>query len=253
MKNKIFILFNISFSILIASCKVTYRTTALQYQNIKISDTTHTSTALQTLVKPYRDSMQKNMGVVIGYADMLLEKKLPESTLGNFMADACFKMAEERYNTKINVAFVNYGGIRLSEIAKGNITKGQIYELMPFDNLLIIQKLKGSVLQEFLDLTAKQGGVPLSGMTMQIADLPTGKKAVNVLIGGQPIDADAIYNVVNPDYVANGGDDASMLKNIPQISAGYLVRDALLDYIKEFNSDGKHISAKTENRVTYAQ
>ncbi len=253
MKKKLFILFIISFSIFIASCKVTYRATVLQFKNYKINDTIQVSKTIQSLVKPYKDSMQKNMGVVIGHADKLLDKKLPESSLGNFMADVCFKMAEKKYKTNIDVAFVNYGGIRLSEIPKGNITKGQIYELMPFDNLLIIQKLKGNVLQKFLDLTASQGGVPMSGMTMRIVDSQTGKKAIDVLIGGKPIDPDAIYNVVNPDYVANGGDDAIMLKNIPQISAGYLVRDALFDYIKELSAAGKHITAQVENRVTYAQ
>lgn len=51
---------------------------------------------------------------------------------------------------------------------KGDVTRGRIFEIMPFDNLLILQKLKGTVLQEFLDIIATDGGWPVAGITMQI-------------------------------------------------------------------------------------
>lgn len=189
------------------------------------------------------------MNDVVGIADITLEKKQPESTLGNFMTDAFFTMAEEKFNTKVDAAFMNYGGIRLTQLPAGNITTGKIFQLMPFDNLLVLQKLKGNVLQEFLNLVAAKGGSPVSGITMQIKD----KKAVNVLVGGKPLDPEAVYTTVNSDFVANGGDNADMLRNIPQITNGYLMRDALFDYIKKQKSQGKNISAKIENRVTNAQ
>jgi 2',3'-cyclic-nucleotide 2'-phosphodiesterase (5'-nucleotidase family) len=84
---------------------------------------------------------------------------------------------------------------------------------------------------------------------MQIKD----KKAVNVMIGGKPLDVNLIYTTVNSDFLANGGDNADMLRNVPQISNGYLMRDAILDYIKKLKGQGKNISAKIENRVTNAQ
>jgi 2',3'-cyclic-nucleotide 2'-phosphodiesterase (5'-nucleotidase family) len=84
---------------------------------------------------------------------------------------------------------------------------------------------------------------------MQIKD----KKAVNVMIGGKPLDPAATYTIVNSDYVANGGDNAAMLRPIPQIINGYLMRDALFDYIKKLKEQGKDISANIENRVTNAQ
>jgi len=91
---------------------------------------------------------------------------------------------------------------------------------------------------------------------MQIKDLPAGqagKKAVNVTVGGKPLDPDATYTTVNSDFVANGGDNAEMLKPIPQINIGYLMRDAIFDYIKRLKKEGKNISANEENRVTNAQ
>ena len=189
------------------------------------------------------------MNDVVGIADISLDKKQPESTLGNFMVDAFLSMAADKYNTKVDVAFLNFGGMRLTQIPAGDVTNGKIFELMPFDNLLILQKLKGDVLQQFLDLTAARGGYPMAGLTMQIKD----KKAVNVMIGGKPLDPNTTYTTVNSDFIANGGDNADMLRTIPQITNGYLMRDAIFDYIKKLKSQGKNISANIENRVTNAQ
>jgi 2',3'-cyclic-nucleotide 2'-phosphodiesterase (5'-nucleotidase family) len=165
------------------------------------------------------------------------------------MVDAFLTMAAEKYHTKVDAAFLNYGGIRLSQLPAGDVTTGKIFELMPFDNLLILQQLKGDVIQQFLDLAATNGGWPVAGITMQIKD----KKAVNVMIGGKPLDPAATYTTVNSDFMANGGDNAEMLRTIPQITNGYLMRDALFDYIRKLKSQGRNISANIENRVTNAQ
>jgi len=146
----------------------------------------------------------------------------------------------------VDVAFINYGGIRLTQLPAGNVTRGKIFEMMPFDNILVLQRLKGRELQQFLDLIAARGGWPVAGMSMQIKD----KKAINVLVAGKPIDPDAVYGVLNSDFVANGGDNADILKVLPRETRGYLMRDAIIDYIQKLKSQGKNISARVENRVT---
>lgn len=234
---------------LVLSCHTPYQSQSLQYRTYRITDTVQKDAALLDLLKPYSENVNKTMNDIVGMADISLEKKSPECTLGNFLADAFFTMAAEKYDTKVDVAFLNFGGMRLTQLPAGNVTNGKIFELMPFDNLLILQKLKGDVLQQFLDLTAAKGGWPVAGITMQIKD----KKAVNVMIGGKPLDPHATYITVNSDFVANGGDNADMLRSIPQITNGYLMRDAIFDYIKKLKSQGKNISAKIENRVTNAQ
>lgn len=228
------------------SCNTSYQSQSLQYKDYRINDELQKDSSLLTFLQPYSLNVNKTMNDVIGIADAALEKKSPEGTLGNFMVDAFFTMAQDKYATKVDVAMVNYGGIRLTQLPAGNVTTGKIFELMPFDNLLILQKIKGNILQQLLDLTAAKGGWPMAGLTMQIKD----KKAVNVIIGGKPIDANTIYTVVNSDFIANGGDNADMLRTIPQITNGYLMRDAIIDYIKKLKSQGKNISAKIENRVT---
>jgi hypothetical protein len=83
---------------------------------------------------------------------------------------------------------------------------------------------------------------------MEIKD----KKAIHIVIGGKPLDQDAIYWIANSDYVANGGSNCGMLKGIHQVNNGYLLRDALIDFTVATTSKGKSIDSNIENRVVNA-
>ncbi len=231
------------------SCTLSYQAQKVQYNDYRIAPGTRQDSSMLQLLKPYSDSLSKSMYEVVAVAETDLEKKQPEGPLGNFLADAMLVMAEKSYATHVDAAFINYGGIRLPSIAAGDITRAKVFELSPFDNLLVIQKINGKVLQEFLDHVAAKGGWPCSGIRMQIRN----KKAFNITIGGSPLNESAIYTIANNDYVANGGDDCAMLKPIPQVSNGYIFRDAILDYLADLKKQGKKISAKTENRVSNAE
>ncbi|MDB5211829.1 MAG: 5-nucleotidase, partial [Sediminibacterium sp.] len=139
---------------------------------------------------------------------------------------------------------MNQFGIR-SYVPKGNITIGKIFELMPFDNLVVLQEVKGSVLHQFLDKIAADGGWPVSGVTMGIKE----KKAINITINGSPLNENATYTIANSDYVASGGDNCEMLRNVPQQNKGYLYRDALIEYVSNFTQQGKPVDQIIENRV----
>ena len=231
------------------SCTLSYQAQKVQYNDYRIAPGAKQDSSMLALLKHYSDSLSKSMNDVVAVSETDLEKKQPEGSLGNFLTDAMLAMAEKSYAVHVDAAFINYGGIRLPSLPAGNITRSKVFELSPFDNLLIIQKINGKVLQEFLDHIAGRGGWPCSGITMQIKN----KKAINVTVGGAPLTESAIYTIANNDYVANGGDDCIMLKPIPQVSNGYIFRDAVFDYLAELKKQGKKISAKTENRVTNAE
>ncbi len=231
------------------SCHTSYESQSLQYKGYRISKTMPADSSVLHFLQPFSDSVNNSMNTVLGVTTVSMEKTQPESSLGNFMADAFLIMAREKYKTQVDLAFVNFGGIRLTQLPAGNITRGKVFELMPFDNLLILQKIKGNVLQQVLDLMAARGGWPVAGIRMQISN----NKAVNVQVGGQPLDPEKLYTIANSDFIANGGDNADMLRPVPQITNGYLMRDAIIDYIAWLNSQGKKITATIENRVTHAQ
>ena len=189
------------------------------------------------------------MNDVVAVAGITLEKKQPEGTLGNLLADAMMAKAKEKFNTPVDAVFMNSGGIRLPSIPQGNITRGKIFELSPFDNQIVLLKLNGKILQQFLDTTAIRGGWPTAGCVYQLKN----KKAVNITIGGQPLNENAEYTIGMVDYVANGGDNCDMLKPIPQQSRGYLFRDAIIEYFADAQKQGKALVSKIENRVSYAE
>jgi 2',3'-cyclic-nucleotide 2'-phosphodiesterase (5'-nucleotidase family) len=241
----IYFLFFICFS---SACHPVYKASSVQYKDYAVSNLAKDSSFL-TFLQPYTDSVNTSMSAVIGTLAVDMDKRQPEGLLGDFMADAMLTMAQKYYNTNIDVAFVNYGGIRIGYVKAGNLTKGKIFEMMPFDNIIVLQKIKGTVLKEFLDHIAGRGGWPVAGMSMVIKN----GKAEDVLIGGKPLDLSATYTIANSDYVANGGDNSEMLKTIPQMNRGVLLRDALIGYVQEFSKQGKPVTVTVQNRVSNAR
>jgi 2',3'-cyclic-nucleotide 2'-phosphodiesterase (5'-nucleotidase family) len=217
------------------------------FRNYRIEQTVQKDSGIQKMLKPYADSISSSMQEIIGFSLYGLNLKQPESSLGNFISDCMKAMAEKKFNCKIDAAFINQGGIR-SAISKGDISVEKIFELMPFDNVIVIQEISGKVLQQFLDKIAERDGWPVSGIKMTIQN----KKAIRVFIDEKPLDEQAIYTIANTDYIANGGDDCFMLKNISQINKAYLFRDAIIEFIRLKSKEGQSIDAKTESRIIYA-
>lgn len=235
--------------VLLASCSTVYQPVRLQYEDYRITPQLPKDTVLLNLTRVYRDSLEKTMNEVLGTLEQALEREQPSGSLNNFMTDAMLNTARRRIDPLVSVAFLNYGGIRATQVPAGPLTIGKVFELMPFDNLLLVQQVKGSVLQQFLDATAASGGWPVAGLTMEIRD----KKAVNVKIGGQPLDPSKTYHVANTDYVINVDEPGKVLRDIPVQNTGYLLRDAIIDYIRVLRTEGKNIQASTEKRVRNAE
>ena len=244
-RNLLFILLITS---IISSCARFYHVSQVSFSSIEVKGQKIDS-GLYRLMLPYKEKMDLQMGSVIGYTQHDLTKAQPECNLGNFMADALMAAAKREYGIHPDAAFMNYGGIRLPLIKAGPVTTGRIYELFPFDNLLVLVTIKGEVLQSFLDHIASRGGWPVSGLNMQIRD----KKAINILIDGKPLQPQYDYVIALGDYTANGGDDAVMLKGLPQQNKGYLMRDAFLSYVNNLQKEGKNLNAIIENRVINAE
>ena len=228
----------------VVSCNTSYKAENVQYSSYKIQQYDAGSKSLTTIVKPYSDSVNKLMNVVIGYNETQLEKKRQGNTLGFFITDAYLEMAKQKVDPKVDAAFMNSGGIRLPEMSAGAITQGKIFELMPFDNLMVLLKLKGSLLKQYLDTLVANECVIESGIYMQIEN----KTVQKVMVGDKPLELNADYTIVHSDYVAM---NSNLLKNINRSTNGYLLRDALLDYVKFINSQNKKVTVTNIDRINY--
>jgi 2',3'-cyclic-nucleotide 2'-phosphodiesterase (5'-nucleotidase family) len=236
-------------ALFIASCgakKGGFEPKKMAYSNYRITSGTNKDANLQKILAPYADSVNKTMNGTICYATNNFEKGQPEGSLGYLITDGMLKRASVKFNKKVDVSIINNGGIRIQQLNKGAITTGKVYELMPFDNELILLQISGKELHQLLDTAAAKGGWPVSGVTFSIKD----RKADNIVVGGAIIDETAIYNLAISDYLANGGDNLNFLKSVPRIQKGYLVRDALLEYFKMFcAADAAGIPMPEMNRI----
>lgn len=234
---------------LLAGCHRAYRPQQLLYHDYPVTNSLGTDPSMNALLQPYADSVQRSMGAVIAVAAISLEKKKPESTLGNLMADALRAKAAEKFDTVIDAAFLNYGSIRLPVLPAGNITRGKLYELSPFDNTIVLMRLTGVQLRAFADIQAAAGGWPCSGVRYTIKD----NLARDLHIGSDPVIDSHAYSVATLDYLANGGDNCALLRQLPRRDKGILFREALISYFAEQHLQGKMLNASIEKRVTHAQ
>jgi 2',3'-cyclic-nucleotide 2'-phosphodiesterase (5'-nucleotidase family) len=219
------------------------------YKEYKIDSSYKPEASVVKFIQPYSAEVYKQMSAVIGETETPLIRKSPEGTLGNFVTDAMLQRAIASYNKTIDASFANSGGLRVDNIAEGPITLGKMYELMPFDNVIVVLRLNGTQLLQLLDFVAAKDGWPVSGIKMQIKN----GKSFNQTINGKPIDANTTYGIATTDYTANGNEGADFLKAFKQENNGYLLREALIDYVKDQTKQGKKIQATIQNRITNAE
>jgi 2',3'-cyclic-nucleotide 2'-phosphodiesterase (5'-nucleotidase family) len=201
---------------------------------------------IEAMVAPFRERMGEEIRQVIGETTGMLSKALPEGTLGNFATDAMLWAANAGTSHPVQMALTNNGGLRVP-IGPGPITVGQIYELMPFDNMLSVLVLNGSQVQDLCDQLADRRGEPIAGFSFRIESLGDRRFARDILVGGVPLDPAAEYRLATNDYMANGGESLSPLQApLAREDLPVLLRDAFIAYVRHVGV----IEPKLEGRIT---
>ncbi len=192
---------------------------------------------MENLIAPYKAQLDKTMNTIIGYAPEILTNKDPQGGVCSYFSNALLNYAREIGEKEVDAAILNIGGFRKS-INAGNITIGDIYELMPFENMAVIADIKGIYLQELLNFFAKKGGEASANIAFEIKE----EKAINIVINGQPFDDLKTYRIVTSDYLIIGNDGMKPLSNHTNIQIlNKLLRDIFIEYIKQETVQGKLI------------
>ncbi len=239
---RLFIQFSLSF--LISACKP-LQVSDFSATKFNLKPDYPVDSSMWKFISPYRDSLSAVMNVVIGKNDSELVKAQPEGTLGNFVADALLIQARKELNTQIDFSIMNNGGIRIPSLHAGEITVGDVFELMPFDNGIATVECSGKIVKQLFDKAAAKGGWPISNAQFMIMK----GAAEQIYINNQKLDTLESYRFVCSDYIANGGDDCSFLLSQKKTLSEILFRNLIMDYIRDLTSEGKTISAKIEHRV----
>ncbi len=160
-------------------------------------------------------------------------------------------------------AILNYGGVR-RDLTQGDITVGDVLEVMPFGNTLVLVDLTGAEIKDALEedidyLLAHYPGydpplVPyVGGMTFSFhPQAQAGSRVLNLKIRDAQGDycpaADAeVYSLVTNAFVAGGGDGFAAIKNATgfRSDTGMIDGDAFREYLKALI----HVENPTEQRV----
>ncbi|WP_448545198.1 bifunctional metallophosphatase/5'-nucleotidase [Roseiflexus sp.] len=164
-----------------------------------------------------------------------------ETNLGNLIADS---MLAKTAPAGAQLAIMNGGGIRTS-IPAGRVTLGQVLEVMPFGNTLVLLTLTGAQVKEALENGVSQveqsaGRFPqVGGMRYSWnPSAPAGSRITGIQVsdgkgGFTPIDPNASYRVVVNNFIAGGGDGYSVLqRGANKVDTGFLDADVLVEYLR---------------------
>jgi 2',3'-cyclic-nucleotide 2'-phosphodiesterase (5'-nucleotidase family) len=228
----------------------------LQQSLLGVSDKIAADPASENTIAPYRQQVSSRMEEVLGVAPLPLEKLPVESPIGNFVADLQRSQAEKMVGHAVDVGLMTSGGIR-TPLKQGNLSLGDIFELMPFENELMVITVTGPVLQQLLNYAAqahiyKEAGKVIS--TSNVTYTIQNNAPKDIFVAGQPFDANKTYTIALSDYLANGGDNLPFLKNpVKTEKTGQLLREVIANEIRERTAQGKTVEAKVEGRVTIVQ
>lgn len=240
--------------LLAVSCTQSHVITKQDTQTYVFSDTTVSAidSSIDKEILPYRLKVQSEMSAVLAVSTSPIERGNPESKLGNLMSDACMDQCTKNFKPAdglgADFAIFNNGGLR-RPLPKGSITRGDVFELMPFENELVVVTMTAERIEKLLNFIASKGGAPVSGIRLTI----NGNKAANVQIAGLPYDSTRTYKVLTSDYLANGGDSYEFFLGAPRESVMMKVRDAIINYLVEQNKAGKQIDVKLDQRIDNAR
>lgn len=202
-------------------------------------------------IKPYRDSLSQQMNVIIGKSDMEMKTGQPESLLGNFICDMLMLDYKDTLHIQSDSSYfslLNTRGLR-APLPLGDVRVKNIFEIMPFENAIVVVEIKGEYLMEMGDYLAKAGGHPVS-WSIKATLSKTGKS--KILMNGEEIQKDKIYRIITTDYLAQGGDNMEFLtKGKVIIETGVKLRDYIIHYISNNHRSGFTCNAIISGRMVY--
>ncbi|ROI09061.1 bifunctional NAD pyrophosphatase/5'-nucleotidase [Chryseobacterium sp. H3056] len=221
-------------AVTLISCRAPLAVAKVDVQkNISIAENLPEDQTFKKTIEPYKMELEGKMNTKLSHTAVDLTKSGDNSNLGNLLADYTFEGAAVWAKNNgipggIDGAVINIGGIRTT-IAKGDIVTRQIYEVMPFENEVMIMKMKGSDLQGLFDYYLKtQKNNPVSHITIET----DGDKILKQLINGKEVDPAKTYYIATSDYLALGGDNMEYFKKGEMIPTGIKLRDLFLEKFK---------------------
>lgn len=226
------------------------------HELITITDQTPSDPEMAALVKRYTDQLARDLELVIGETTVPLDARnqavrQQEAALGNFIADAM------RTAVSADVAITNGGGIRTNALfPAGPIRRRDVFAWLPFGNVVVKVAIRGSAIRAALENGVTQVE-QVGGRFPQVSGLrytfnptrPVGSRILEVRVGDQPLNDEALYTVATNDFMLRGGDGYTTLASGEVLIApagGPLMVTVVIDAVQRLRT----ISPRLEGRIT---
>lgn len=205
-------------------------------KNMGLDQSYAPSIEIRSMIQPYSDSLTAEMGEVIGRADTSFDLTYPNSNLMNWAADALLQQETQAVKMREPVVvLLNAGGLR-SSINRGEITVGDLYKLMPFDNVVAWVRLPVERIPEIEKNLSQQA----KGAALSNARFEKGKLTVSNLLPEH-----THITFITSDYLAFGGDKMTFFLQPESVNVSQrTMRDVFIQAVKQQGT----LTNRTEKR-----
>jgi 2',3'-cyclic-nucleotide 2'-phosphodiesterase (5'-nucleotidase family) len=209
--------------------------------------------AVEKILAPYSEKVRA-LNVVIGRLDGALKKDgVGAGSLGNFVTDGMRAQAKAKLGKPVTLAIMNAGGLRKNEISAGELRASDIFELLPFENALVVLELNGVQLAKLLQVATRdaQAGarIQFKWNDQNRPEFISGK-LVDEKGQEQEIDPQKLYTVVTIDYLVRLGSGSYALLQEAKSNTplNITLRESIMDYVKAETAAGRDIRSRLDNR-----
>ncbi len=222
---------------IVASCKPDgYSLQKITAAQLPILDTIAKIDSIDAMILPYRSRIDAVLDSTLAYAPNAISKDdgSYNTTAGNLLADLVLERANPIYKSRtsntIDFVLLNHGGIR-STISKGPVSARTAYEVMPFENYIVVVELPGMAVKSLLSfLIRSKRAHPVAGIQIVLNNDDT---IHQVTIAGGPFSETETYHIATNDYLVKGGDNMGFFADARAFhQTDYLIRNAIIDYFK---------------------
>lgn len=224
----------------VVSCKSkSYYNYEIKGTKINVNEDFEPKKSIEQFVAPYKTHINKDLDSILAFCPETLDKSKGkwETNIGLFMANVTYKLANPIFLKKtqksIDICLLNHGGIR-SIIPEGHITTRTAFNVMPFENSVIVVELSGEKIKELAEYIIKEKKPhPLYGLKIYLEKELAIKK---IEVNNKPLDLNRKYYVATSDYLSNGGDSMTFFVNQNKHDLDYKLRNLLIDYFKQVDT-----------------
>ncbi len=198
------------------------------------------------VVSDYLRKLDAIMNQVLAVSEVYLKRPFNEETnFGNLIADYMRRAASAE------VALQNAGSFR-ADISAGDVTVGDVYNSLPFDNDIVSLEVPGRILREIINSTCRRerGLLQISGASYsydanKVGASDSAETLIEFLVAGRPIEADRNYSVATNSFLASGQGGYPQLKNCRQLGTFDNLREVSMRFMRE----DKILNPEVEGRI----